>query len=263
MHDPNATPQGFLRRPSELLLRVALKDVGPLVAVGKPGEGLPPLGATRIYLPHGEWKDRVAELMSISSLVIIETGSVTSQRNITYQDYTEGLKWEMLTASASVKPGKLLVSFFYTQILDARSRMEEFEAFKLLAGDAWGLQIPELTKNCYFISLREGSTAEVVALPKWKQLLYGRRTVAAVQEALRPLLSKGGIRLPRLRSYMIVGARLAYLCSLASLVIYIPILRCLMLPIYGLYRLFLHNFEGNGLMARSNRLLLYHVLKEE
>src|SRR5215475_727256 len=47
-HDAHETPSG-LKRPSEMILRAALKNVGPLVAVGKPEEGLPPLGATRIY----------------------------------------------------------------------------------------------------------------------------------------------------------------------------------------------------------------------
>ena len=252
-----------------MILRAALKNVGPLVAVGKPiveeEEQLPPLGAARLYLPHDEWKDRVAELMSISRLVIIETGTISSQHNIIYPEYTEGLKWEMSTASA--EPRKLLLSFFYTQILDTRSRMDELSAFKILATDTWGFKIPELPENCYFIAFREGLTAEVVALSKWKQLLYGRRTIAGVREALRPLLSKEGIQLSRLRSYVIGGARLAYPCLLVSLVIFLrnnlPFLIVMMLLAYGLYRLLLHSFEGDGVIARTRKLIVYHVLKEE
>src|SRR5205085_2988295 len=81
-HDMRATPHGIFKKPSEMILRAALENVGPLIAVGKPGEGLPPLGATRIYFLQSEWKDRVAEVMSISRLVIIETGNITSNFNI-------------------------------------------------------------------------------------------------------------------------------------------------------------------------------------
>src|SRR5262245_5162416 len=109
-HHAHETPSR-LKRPSEMILRAALKNVCPLVAVGNPEEGLPPLGATRIYFPKSEWKDRVAELMSFSSLVIIETGRVSSNLNITYEDYPEGLTWEMETATSCVKSGTLLVSF--------------------------------------------------------------------------------------------------------------------------------------------------------
>jgi len=37
-------------------LAEALKDVGPFVAIGKPGEKLPQLGASRMYLQDSEWR---------------------------------------------------------------------------------------------------------------------------------------------------------------------------------------------------------------
>ena len=119
-HDLQSNPYGLLKRPSEMILRSALSNVGPLVSVGRPDEALSPLGAARIYLPQGEWQERVAELMRLSRLVVIETGnaslhsSISDITSITYRDYPEGLKWEMLTAASDVKPGRALVSFLVT-----------------------------------------------------------------------------------------------------------------------------------------------------
>ena len=49
---------------SEEELAATFAEVGPLVAVGRPGEVLPHLGAARFYFRDDEWKDRVAELMA-------------------------------------------------------------------------------------------------------------------------------------------------------------------------------------------------------
>ncbi|MFC1536783.1 ankyrin repeat domain-containing protein, partial [Pseudomonadota bacterium] len=40
-----------------------LWELGPVVAVGQPGEKLPPLGALRTYFGHAEWQDGVSDLM--------------------------------------------------------------------------------------------------------------------------------------------------------------------------------------------------------
>jgi len=41
-------------------LAEALRDVGPFVAVGKPGEKLPQLGAARMYLQDSEWSSQAS-----------------------------------------------------------------------------------------------------------------------------------------------------------------------------------------------------------
>src|SRR5262249_50260995 len=95
---------------------------------------------------------------------------------------------------------------------------------------------------------------------KWKQLLYGKRTIAGIREALRPVLRESDIQLPRLRSYLTGAIRLAYLCFLLSLLSYSLWFICLLLPLYGFYRLFLHNLEGDGVIARGNKLLMDYLL---
>ncbi len=52
-----------------------LDRVGPLVAIGKPGEPLPELGAARLYVGHDRWQSKVRELMQAARLVVIRVGS--------------------------------------------------------------------------------------------------------------------------------------------------------------------------------------------
>ena len=56
--------------------------LGPVVAIGKPGEALSPLGAAREYVHGPGWQDRVRGLLGESSWVVAILGG------------GEGLKWE-------------------------------------------------------------------------------------------------------------------------------------------------------------------------
>jgi hypothetical protein len=59
-----------------------LMTLGPVVAIGKPGEALSPLGAAREYVHGPGWQDRVRGLLGESSWVVAILGG------------GEGLKWE-------------------------------------------------------------------------------------------------------------------------------------------------------------------------
>ena len=60
-----------------------LLQVGPVVAVDKPGEELPPLGAARYYFSDSEWQTNVLALMENSSIILLRF------------NITEGVKWEL------------------------------------------------------------------------------------------------------------------------------------------------------------------------
>lgn len=59
-----------------------LREHGPLIAIGRPGESVPPAGAAREYLNGDNWKERVEELIGEVRFVVIILGE------------TEGLKFE-------------------------------------------------------------------------------------------------------------------------------------------------------------------------
>ncbi len=100
----------------EEVLAKILKEVGPFVAIGRPEDKLPMLGAARDYLGHGDWKSRVSDLMQKSSLVIFLAGK------------TEGLLWEMRQCMKHVSPENLVVLI--------QDKPEAYDAFRHLVGDA-------------------------------------------------------------------------------------------------------------------------------
>jgi hypothetical protein len=81
----------------EELIAIELSRIGPCVAVGSPGEKLPPLGMKRMYFDHDEWEEGVRQLMLRAELIVMRAGS------------TPGFLWELKTAVDSVSPKKLLI----------------------------------------------------------------------------------------------------------------------------------------------------------
>jgi hypothetical protein len=71
--------------------------IGPVVAVGEPGERFPPFGAARLYVDHAHWHDVVARLVAVAQLIIFRIGD------------TEGFWWELKHAAEKVDPGKVLI----------------------------------------------------------------------------------------------------------------------------------------------------------
>jgi hypothetical protein len=71
----------------DLLVRI-FGRVGPVVAVGCPGDMIPPTGAARLWIDGDQWQARVAELISRARLIVMIIGRL---------DRHAGLKWELHT----------------------------------------------------------------------------------------------------------------------------------------------------------------------
>jgi hypothetical protein len=108
-------------------LAEALHDVGPFVAVGKPGEKLPQLGAARMYLQDTEWRDAVHELMSRAGLVVLRAGR------------TDGLWWEVQTAAEIVRPERIVFLLPYER--------EQYELFRSRAATFFRRRLPDYPKG--------------------------------------------------------------------------------------------------------------------
>ena len=66
----------------ELQMRLGLMALGPLVAVGQPGEQMPIVGVPRFHVGD-DWRDRVQELLAEAALVVMRVGA------------SAGLEWEI------------------------------------------------------------------------------------------------------------------------------------------------------------------------
>ena len=75
------THGGNFFRTEEQQLERAFSGFGELVAVDRPKDALPPVGATRLYLPQ-DWREKVVDLVQKSALVLIGAGT---EKNVQWE----------------------------------------------------------------------------------------------------------------------------------------------------------------------------------
>jgi hypothetical protein len=97
----------------------------PFIAIGKPGDKLPPLGASRVYVDHNEWQNAVMQHLDRAQLVIILIGS------------TPGLGWELTECRQRIDPRRLL-------ILVSANRTD-YESFSSVAKNA-SIELPAISQ---------------------------------------------------------------------------------------------------------------------
>lgn len=94
---------------AEQELALIMNRVGPVIAIGKPGEPVPELGAARLYARDDEWRKKITDLMKRARLVVVRAGA------------TANLQWE-IDQAVELLPLRQL-------ILVAFGQGEEMEAF--------------------------------------------------------------------------------------------------------------------------------------
>jgi hypothetical protein len=77
-----------------------LDSIGPVIAIGRPGEALQKLGSARAYVANAEWRQRIAEWMQMSRLVVMLV-----------HHSTPGTHWELDYAVAHLPPERLALYF--------------------------------------------------------------------------------------------------------------------------------------------------------
>ncbi|MFI5460934.1 MAG: hypothetical protein ACHRXM_36460 [Isosphaerales bacterium] len=130
----------------------ALRPLGPVVAIGKPGEWLPTLGAARMYVDDDHWQQTVTDLMTQAGVVLFRGGQ------------SEGLKWELKEAVRCVPPQRLVIFWPYTN-LDRRyghTREELYAYFRDELNDIFIHKFPEHIHESWFIYFHSDWTAHLV-----------------------------------------------------------------------------------------------------
>jgi hypothetical protein len=90
------TDEVGIAREEEVLATI-FGEVGPFVAIGRPGDPLPPLGASRFYVADSDWQGFVAGMLRKASLVIVLAGR------------TQGLAWEIAQCRQLLDHRRLVV----------------------------------------------------------------------------------------------------------------------------------------------------------
>jgi hypothetical protein len=72
-------------RSFEEALVAKLGAYGPVIALGRPGEKLPPLGATRQWVADDRWQARVEELLRDCRLVVMVVGEIQEESSLAWE----------------------------------------------------------------------------------------------------------------------------------------------------------------------------------
>jgi hypothetical protein len=98
---PNMLIPRLLRRRKRLEETIGeqLTGAGPFVAIGRPGEQLPQLGASRLYVGDSEWQAVVQSYIAQSDLIIVIAGK------------THWVQWELANVIRQDRIAGLLIVF--------------------------------------------------------------------------------------------------------------------------------------------------------
>ncbi len=175
-----------------------LAHIGPVVAIGKPGEPLPELGAARLYVPDAQWQAKVVELMGKAALVVIRLGA------------SPGLLWE-IEQSLDMLPRRRLVfavlgGSAIAPALAARLSSVLGPTFELAlpqpAPASWLARMyPNLRRRIGgFVCFAADATAHAVPVRLWPMhwqdvpyLLMARQSAAPLRRALREVFAVLGL----------------------------------------------------------------------
>jgi hypothetical protein len=102
----------------------ALSQLGPVIAIGRPGEWLPSAGAARLNVSGTNWREEVDRLCDRARVVVLRVG------------FTDGFWWEVSRVWQRVARDRILLWFPLTKrLIDLLERDREFaERFRAVCG---------------------------------------------------------------------------------------------------------------------------------
>jgi hypothetical protein len=188
-HDLSKLYNTFDKETPEEKLAAVLDLAGPVLAVGKPEEeGLPLLGATRVYLRDGDWHQVVQYLMAVANLVVISAGTGS------------GLLWELKTARHIVNPQRLFVSFLHWRIYSPTDRQKCYESFSRYFEDTFRHSLPIDNNLLAFVYFDVNWTPRPIEIiferpgPMLLSRIWARSTPRwGIKAGLVPILTERGL----------------------------------------------------------------------
>ena len=115
--------------PFEHFVAAELNRVGPVVAIGRPGERVQPLGAARDYLDNVDWRGPVGTTMVDAALVVVILGD------------SESVLWEFRTAIET--RGKTRTLIVVPPLPDRSEVGSRWSRFAKASSDILGPGFPE------------------------------------------------------------------------------------------------------------------------
>ncbi len=153
-------------------LERALRPLGPMVAVGLPGEAVPPVGAARLYLSDADWQSVVRSLMDASRLIVLRIGD------------TPGFWWEVRECVNLARPDRVLI------FLAPGVGLKAYDAFRANARDILPVELPPLESNARFLAFDRNWAPKFLTSTSRSVRLRRKWLKAPLAVALRDSLSE-------------------------------------------------------------------------
>ena len=156
----------------EEMLANELKRIGPCIAVGSPGERLPPIGMARLYFDKGKWETGVQQWMERADLVVMRAG------------ITDGFLRELRMTVTFLNPKRLLILLPFdteNEQIDESNEQYSYVKFREIANSILPKPLPESSGG----KMAEGSLSGIIWFesdwtPKTKS--FGGGTITEVFE---------------------------------------------------------------------------------
>lgn len=140
------------RGSAEEVLAAAFRDVGPFVAIGRPGELLATPGADRMYVPDGRWQAVVTDHLARARAVVLQPSK------------SEGVRWEVRQVFQTVPRERVLLS-----LINFRDKPADYQEFRHGLEADFGVRlpagVPDLDAPCFVYFEPDGT-------PRLQQICY-------------------------------------------------------------------------------------------
>jgi hypothetical protein len=163
---------------AEEILAKDLRRCGPVIAIGRPGEQLPELGAARFYVSGERWRDKIAEVVDVVRLVVVATG------------VTQGLAWELAYLIKNLPADRLVLwAHPHVKRMNSADREAEWTAFLAALGKLFPKPLPQRLLETRFIHFDADFNPIAVEPRRWRW--WGRQ-----RRASRAMLAAKGLPSP-------------------------------------------------------------------
>lgn len=208
---------GFFARPrtTEEWLTKYFRRAGPVIAIGRPGEVAPEVGAARFYVTHERWQEKVAGVAQLSQLVVWTTG------------FTPGLQWELSHLLSALPPERLVLwAHPHLLSLGAQQREVEWQRFLSTYGSLFPKGLPTRLGRIRFIYFSagfepHGATSDPWALTPAQAHGDAARKMLAEKELIHPL--PGSWRTKNWPIRLLLGAIAGVLANVVMTVFVTPL----------------------------------------
>lgn len=169
-----AGPDTLIRPTAEEKVARELGRLGPVIAIGRPEEPVPPLGAARMYFSDDTWQAGIRRHIPSSQLIVLRAGT------------TQGLQWEFGALRELARPEQVIIHLPFKRRLFGKGKDASYQAFKALAEPAFGTAFPERIGKAQFLYFDAEWQVQVAKKVGFGPLLRMPRTLRALLRQVVP-----------------------------------------------------------------------------